>query len=239
MPFEAYLAQGKSKPRKARWLTGTLSISIHGGLVIAALVYSFWHVDELSPPTVTVTFLTAAPPPPPPPPPKKKSAATKPKVTHELVQPTKTQLVQPKEKEEPKEEESKDDGVEGGVAGGVAGGTAGAIPVAAAKVESNEPRRISPAIGSQQLLTDPSKDPQYRVKIPEQLNRPGVKMFALINVCVSKEGNVTGVKFVKSMDPSVDPLLKQMVMSWRYKPLTVDDHPVPFCYNLRYDHQVR
>jgi TonB family protein len=77
------------------------------------------------------------------------------------------------------------------------------------------------------------------VRIPEQLNRPGVRMFALIKICVSKEGNVVDVKIVKSMDPSVDPLLKATAMSWKYKPLTVDDHAVPFCYNLRYDHQVQ
>ena len=38
MPFEAFLAQGKTKPRKARWLTGSLSLTFHGGLVVAALI---------------------------------------------------------------------------------------------------------------------------------------------------------------------------------------------------------
>ena len=111
MPFEAYLSQNKTKPRIARALTGTISLTFHGGLIVAGLIYSFWHVDVLSPPTVTVTFLQATPPPPPPPPPKKKAATKKAVVAKEVVQPRANQIVQPKVKEERQEKEEKDDGV--------------------------------------------------------------------------------------------------------------------------------
>lgn len=238
MPFEAYLTQADSKPRKARWLTGALSLTVHGSLLVGALVYSFWHVDVLSPPSVTVTFLAATPPPPPPPPPKRKAAQSKPKPTQEIVQPRTNQLVQPHAKEEPKPDEQ-DDGVEGGVAGGVAGGVVGAPPPPPPKPVDTAPRMLSPGVGAMQIITDPVKDPRYRVPIPEQLNRPGVRMFALVKICVSKDGNVVDVKLVKSMDPTVDPALRATAMSWKYRPLLVDDHPVPFCYNLRYDHQVQ
>ena len=211
--FEAYVNQNKSKPRIARALTGSLSLTVHGGLIIAGLIYSFWHVDVLSPPTVTVTFLQATPPPPPPPPPKKKAASkAKTVATKEVVQPRANQIVQPKVKEEREEKEEKDDGVEGGVAGGIA---------------------------ATQLLTNPATDPRYRPQIPEQFSRPGVKLFALIKICVSKEGNVSSAKIVKSMDPAIDPLLTAKILTWRYRPITIDGNAVPFCYSLRYDHQVQ
>src|SRR5215471_1235726 len=243
MPFEAFLTQGKAKPRKARWLTGSVSLCLHGGLLAAAVAYSFWHVDELSPPTVTVTFLAATPPPPPPPPPKRRSP-DKPKPTHEIVQPKPTALVQPKEepKEEPKDD-SADDGEEGGVAGGVAGGVVGGVSVPPAppppKPESTAPRMLAGNVGGMQILTDPMKDPRYRVVLPPAFNRAGIRLWALIKICVSKEGDVTDVKLVKGMDPSVDPLLREKAMSWKYRPYTIDGRSVPFCYSLRYDHQVQ
>src|SRR6188768_2850092 len=110
MAFEAFLTQDKAKPTAKRSLLISASLIAHGALLTAGVIYSFWHVDELSPPTVTVTFLQNAPPPPPPPAAKKKRSDTK-RVTRDITQPTKDQITQPKE--EKKEEE--DDGVEGGV----------------------------------------------------------------------------------------------------------------------------
>jgi hypothetical protein len=98
---------------------------------------------------------------------------------------------------------------------------------------------LSGAVGGMQLLTDPMKDPRYRVALPPAFNRPGVRLWALIKICVSKEGDVADVKLVKGMDPTVDPLLREKAMSWKYRPYTIDGRPVPFCYSLRYDHQVQ
>jgi periplasmic protein TonB len=241
MRFEAFLTQGRAKPRKARWLTGSVSLCLHGGLLVAAVAYSFWHVDELSPPTVTVTFLAATPPPPPPPPPKRRSSDSKPKQTREIVQPKVVALLQPKEE---RKEEAKDDGEDNGVEGGVAGGVGEAPagpppPTPPPKPETTGPKMLSGNVGGMQILTDPMKDPRYRVAMPPAFSRPGIRLWALIKICVSKDGNVTDVKFVKGMDPSVDPLLREKAMSWKYRPYTIDDRPVPFCYSLRYDHQVQ
>jgi hypothetical protein len=77
--FEAFRAE--SQPRSARGrLTVALSIAFHGALLAAGIAYSFWHVDELTPPSVKVTFLSAAPPPPPPPPPAGGGGAARKKV---------------------------------------------------------------------------------------------------------------------------------------------------------------
>ena len=76
MAFEALarsMASGggpaPAAPRaRSRRLITAMSIVVHGVAVVAAVAYSYWHIEELSPPTVTVTFVTAAPPTPPPPP---------------------------------------------------------------------------------------------------------------------------------------------------------------------------
>jgi len=112
MAFEAFRAQSKAPPVAARRrLTYAFSIALHAGLIAFGIAYSFWHIEELSPPTLKVTFMSGAPPPPPPPPPPagggaaaKKKVAVKPKV---VVQPKPTDIVQPREvpkKAEPKEE---------------------------------------------------------------------------------------------------------------------------------------
>ena len=55
--FESFLTQEKTKPKRGRRVTFTVSAALHGALIIVAIIYSFWHVDELSPETVTVTFI--------------------------------------------------------------------------------------------------------------------------------------------------------------------------------------
>ena len=66
MAFEAFRAQSEAPARAGRRrLWYALSIGVHGALIAVGIAYSFWHIDELSPPLLKVTFLSAAPPPPP------------------------------------------------------------------------------------------------------------------------------------------------------------------------------
>src|SRR5690242_16171680 len=81
---------------------------LHGGLISGGVAYSYWHVDELTPPTLRVTFISAAAPPPPPPPPPpagggaKKKVALKPKTVEvPIVTPKPTDIVQPRERPAP------------------------------------------------------------------------------------------------------------------------------------------
>jgi outer membrane biosynthesis protein TonB len=230
MAFEAFLTQGKTRPRKARWFTGTFSLIIHGALLVGAIVYSYWNVDELSPPTVTVTFLTATPPPPPPPPARKKPKQEKVKpvpVVKEIVQPKANAILQPKEKEVPEEEP--DEGVDYGVAGGT-----GPVPVEEPK-EVIAPKIIPPAVGQNQLITDPVSDPSYRPKLPATLARAGAQLFILVKICVSKKGDVDKVSIIKSMDPTADPIILDKFRTYKFKPFTIDGRPVPFCFPFRYN----
>ena len=229
MAFESFLTQDKSKPKKWRRVTYTLSLALHGALLLAGTIWSFWHVDEISPPSVTVTFLAAAPPPPPPPPPpKKKKSEVKPKVPTEIVQPKPNQIVQPKEK--PPEPEEEDDGVEGGVeggvVGGVVGGTVGAEP-------STGPVMVAPAVGIGNRKCDMVNDPQYKPRLPPALNRAGMVVWGMFKVCVSAQGAVEKVTVIKPADPLVNDDWMAKLKACPYRPYSVNGRAVPFCHPVR------
>ena len=227
MAFEQFLTQDKGKPTKWRRVTYTFSLSLHAALLMVGAVYSFWDVEELSPPSVSVTFLAGAPPPPPPPPPpKRKKTETKIVKPTEIVQPKPNQMVQPKEK--PPEPEEEDDGVEGGVEGGVAGGTVGGVVGSTGQ----GPVMLAPNIGSGQNLTD-MHDPRYTPSLPPQLNRAGMSLWGLFKICVSAQGAVTSVNVMKPADPLVDNDWMAKMKLWKYKPYSVNGRPVPFCTPVR------
>jgi protein TonB len=230
MAFEAYLTQGKTKSKKWVRFALTLSIALHAGLLVAGAVYSFWNVDYLTPPSVTVTFLSGAPPPPPPPPPpKKKKSEVKPKVPTEIVQPKPNQIYQPKEK--PPEPEEEDDGVEGGVEGGVVGGVVGGT--VGADLGNTGPVMVAPNVGTGQRKCDMQNDPQYKPGLPPALNRAGMVVWGLFKVCVTAQGAVDKVTMIKPADPLVNDMWMAKLKACPYKPYSVNGRAVPFCHPVR------
>ena len=139
--FDRY--EAATAPSWGRRALIVASISVHAAAAIALGIYSIFHVEEIAPPAVSLTFFSAPPPPPPPPPParKKSTNVEKKVVPTEIIQPTNTvKIVQPKP--EDKKEDSKDDGEEGGVEGGVKGGTVGGtVGGARARISTPSPLR--------------------------------------------------------------------------------------------------
>jgi protein TonB len=244
MAFEAFRAQSEAPARAGRKrLWYAVSIALHGALLATGIAYSFWHIEELTPPLLKITFLSAAPPPPPAAPPPagggaaaKKKVAIKPKP---VVQP-RTELVQPREipkKDEPKEEPNAEDhgeksGVKGGVIGGTPGGTIGGTPggtiggtpggaiggtAAAAKF-------LAPNIGEGQRISGDKGE------MPMPLRKPGAIYRVLIKVCVSTSGNVDKLTMLKGSDPLADAEALRVLKTWRYRPFLVNGNPAPFCY---------
>jgi protein TonB len=231
MPFELFLTHERQQPKKGRRIMYTVSMGLHVAVLIVGVIYSFWHVDELSPPMVSVTFMAAAPPPPPPPPPKKKTTPKKPRVEPtEVVQPKPDEIVQPKE-EPIEEDQGADDGVEGGVEGGIAGGVVTAAPPPPPPPQA--PKFLPPNVADGQRLTDP-QDPRYRAVLPPALARAGMRVWALVKLCVDKDGAVVSATILKGADPLVDPEIVSKLKLWKYRPYSVDGRPVPFCTNVRY-----
>lgn len=250
MTFEAILSLQQAKPKRWWRITLVVSLALHGGALLAGLVHSIWQVDEMPMPAVEVTLTAAPPPPPPPPPPPKRSSGESKPKTRKPVQPKPETLVQPKEtpkeapKPEPKEEEVEQGqvgGVAGGVAGGVVGGVIGGMGTVAPPPPPPKPagpKNVSSRIARGQLLINPNVDP-YRVTVPSTLARSGMEFSALLRVCVSAEGRVTGVYIQKSAGPAIDPQFPQVIGRWRFRPLLADGRPTPFCYPLRYEVSAR
>ena len=235
MAFEAVLAPDAASPKRWRRVTVIVSVAAHVAALAVGVAYSFWYVDELPLPAVTVT-LAGAPPPPPPPPARRSSGKVRPKT----IETPKPQLVQPKEHPKPAEEkpapDEKDDphgqegGEKGGVAGGVQGGVVGA-PVPAT------PKMLGAKVAHLQLLINPNVDP-YKVQLPpalERLTNSGAQVSAIVRVCVSAQGDVTEVKVLRGADPAIDPQIPVVLRRWRYRPYQVDGRAEPFCYNFRYE----
>ncbi len=232
MSFEAYLAQDLRRPSAGRRITVAVSVALHAAAVALAIVYSFWHVDELSLPTAVVTFYQALVPPPPPAQAAKTAghprthSRTRP-TTPTIVQPTPTPVAtraQPGEQGDPGEQVGHGGGTEGGIEG----------------AEGTQPAAtfLPPRVATGRLAVDPLAE-AHRPHLPAALAHSGMSLWAMLKVCVRPDGQVDDVKVLRGADPSADPTIVAAIRTWRYHPFTVDGRPVPFCTNVRYEISTR
>jgi len=253
MAFEAFLEGGDQRPRRRRRLTYVVSLAVHAALLAGGIAYSFWHVEEITPPTVHVTFMAAAPPPPaaaPPPPAGGASDATRPK-THKVKTTTLTAIVQPRpdppKKDEPKRDPDDDDdptqafaggkkgGTVGGKIGGIVGGTIAGSPdgtlggVVGAPPQPTKPRMLAPQMGAKQRAA--GDDPDF----PALYRRTGLVYVVLAQVCVSTKGSVDGVTILHGANATLDENVINTARSWVYHPLLFNNTAVPFCYHARFE----
>jgi protein TonB len=251
MAFEAYLQQDSAQPRRGRRLMYVVSGVVHAAAVVAAVAYSYWHVEEVKPPQVTVTLLSAAamPPPPPPPPPlgggsvaPKHKSVVRPKVElprpNEVVQPKEPDKETPKEapKEEPKTVAApagagEPTGVKGGVVHGVKDGVVGGTVGGPGPPISSPPRvtMLPPQMGAQQKLSGAMPD------LPGVLSRAGATYLVMAKICVGVSGAVDTVTLMKRAEPTLDNNVIAAVKAWRFRPLMANGTPAPFCYFGRFD----
>lgn len=219
-----------------------LSVALHVVALVAGVVHSIWQVEEMPMPSLEVTLTAAvAPPPPPPPPPARKKSERRPKTrpqpkSQEIVTPTEVSKDIPKPVEDDAEEDEaagQVGGVEGGVQGGVVGGVVGGTPPPPPPKPTG-PKNVSAKVARGQLLIDPNAE-RYRVKLPPPLARSGEVYVAMLRVCVSAQGSVTGVQLLKGASPAIDSQFPSVIGRWRYRPLLANGQPTPFCYPLRYE----
>ena len=244
MAFDAFRAQSQAPARAGRRsLWYAISIAFHGALIAAGVAYSFWHIEELTPPMLKVTFLAAAPPPPPAAPPPagggtaaRKKIAIKPR---QVVEP-KPDLVQPREtpkQEPPKEEPKVDDhgekggekggkigGTPGGTAGGTPGGTIGGTPGGTVGAPVTASKFLAPNVGQGQILSGD------KGVMPIPLRKPGAVYRLLVKVCVSTTGSVEKLTIMKGSDPLAEAEALRVLKTFRFRPFLVNGTPAPFCY---------
>jgi hypothetical protein len=236
MTFESFLTAGKPDPRTTRVMRRALALAlaVHVVMLVAALVHAGWRVDEISPPTVPITFNGFSAPPPPPPPAAAQSRRTH-KVKRRTITTALVQRVEPPDRPPTDEQVTPDtnrdgDGDTKGLPDGIEGcNSAGCIgpPVPPATF-------VPPKIASGQLAIDPQAD-AYRVKLPPALNRAGMRLWLLAKLCVRSDGQVERVSLIRGADATLDPLVIAKLKTWRYRPYSVNGRPVPFCTNVRYE----
>jgi protein TonB len=221
--FDRYV-QG-TKPSWKRRAVLTVSLALHGIAVIVLVVYSFVHVEEITPPALSLTFFSAPPPPPPPPPPAKHHTEVK-HIEKKIVTPTTVpQLVQPKQEEEkPDEDDGQEGGVEGGVAGGVAGGTVGGV-VGGTGVPTPKAKNVPPHVLDTEKISGDT--PHLPDIVTIQRKGTGDAIF-MAKVCVDQSGHVNQVSVIQGI-PGADSSIMNTLRTWRFKP-----QAIPICSMLRF-----
>jgi protein TonB len=228
--FDTFLLAGQRPGgRRTRAVTHAFAVALHAAAVAAAVVYGPRRVEEaVAAPAVPIFIrapLPAAGAPAAAAPARPKTRTPRPKVTRRAL----ALVQQPKEvpPEAPQATDSAapddariDDGGRGGGGGKGPGGGGG-------------DHFIAPNVAIGQLAIDPHVDP-HRVRLPPALARAGLQVWALVRVCVDRDGRVDDVHLLKSADPVVDPLIVAALRTWRYRPYQVNGRPVPFCTNIRY-----
>ena len=222
--FDRYV-QG-TKPSWKRRAVLTVSLALHGIAAIVLVIYSFVHVEEITPPALSLTFFSAPPPPPPPPPPAAHKKVEH-KIEKKIVTPTTVpQLVQPKQEEEkPDEDAGEEGGVEGGVAGGVAGGTVGGV-VGGTGAPPPKAKNVPPHTLEQAKLSGEMPHLPDIVKI----QRKGTgEATAMVKICIDQSGRVNQVSIIQGI-PGADNDIMSTVRTWKYKP-----QPIPICSMVKFE----
>jgi TonB family protein len=119
------------------------------------------------------------------------------------------------------------DGVRGGVKGGTSGGTAGATLGAASAAPG--PQSVSPQVGTLQ------KESGDMPPFPSYLMHDKLVYVVQTKICVSTTGAVSRLTIKKRSGTILDANVVETVKKWRYRPLTVNNAPVPFCYPVRFE----
>src|SRR5215813_11434154 len=197
--FDRYVV-AQTKPSWRRRALAIASIGIHGVAAVVLVVWSFVHVEEITPPALSLTFFNAPPPPPPPPPPAKKKTEVK-HIEKRIVTPTAIpQLVQPKIEEKKEEDDGVEGGVEGGVKGGQVGGVVGGIPGGGSGGGQQKPKNIPPHQFDNEKLSGEMPHLPDIVKI--QRKGTGEAIF-MAKVCVDTSGHVNQVSIMQGI-PGAD-----------------------------------
>ncbi|HEY2749284.1 MAG TPA: hypothetical protein VGL86_31920 [Polyangia bacterium] len=219
--FDRYV-QG-TKPSWKRRAVLTISLGLHAIAAIVLVVYSFVHVEEITPPALSLTFFSAPPPPPPPPPPAKHHEVKH--IEKKIVTPTTVPvLVQPKQEEEkPDEDDGEEGGVEGGVAGGVKGGVVGGV-VGGTGAPTAKPKNVPPAKFDQDAIYRPDPHLPDIVRIQRKGTGDAIWMG---KVCLDTGGKVNQISIMQGI-PGGDNDIMATMRTWKFKP-----QPFPICTLIR------
>ncbi len=125
------------------------------------------------------------------------------------------------------EDLGEDQGVKGGVKGGTVGGAIGGKIGGVAAPEG--PRSVSPLVGSLQ------KESGNMPPFPSSLMHGKIVYVVETKICVSTIGAVDSVTITRRSDTMLDASVVSTLMAWRYRPMTLNNAAVAFCYPVRFE----
>jgi len=260
MVFEGFQPRVATSRKKRPWVF-LVSVILHGAALVAGVAYSFWHVDELKMPPLTVLFVSAVPQAAPPPPaaalgggageqvkkkPSKAKVVPTPKTPTLVAPPETPKPVEPKPDPEPPTEKpsppgtdvkappgpGQPDGVRGGDVNGVRGGDVNGVSGG----EGHAPLALPPRPVRSKFLPPQLGGAQKLSgddpEFPALLRRPGARYTVTAKICVSVTGQVETISILQGADPLLDSSVARSVKAnWRFRPLLANGTAVPFCYN--------
>ena len=228
------------------------SVVVHAAAIAGLIVYSFFHVDEVSPPPLSITFFSVMPPPAPalrrgtahkdPGPSKPKPRVTPPQPTA-IAQPVTPKPEEAKSSEVAVDKVSTDDGPVGdpkgsdrgsefGKEGGLedcpecTGVVVGVPRTAAPPPPPRKPwKNIPHELDLDEVLYRP--DPHLPDVVKLQRKGTGESTF-MAKICVDQEGIVERVDVLQGIT-GADEAIKGTVQQWRYKPQSI-----PVCFLARW-----
>lgn len=224
--FDRYVSG--SRPSWSRRAVLIASLVLHGGLGLALLLMSFFHVVEIAPPPLSIVFVSAPPPPPPGGEHATKAAATHPRPhPHPLATraPSMVQPVAPPPVDDAPGDDSGDAPDDGnGIGGGPGGpGNGPGVPGGTGITSMPQPKPINVPphkLDEQRLFGSDPHLPSMLIR--ERRGEHGLTFIA--RMCVDQSGNVSQVSVLQSL-PGADADIIGTLRRWRYKP-----QPIPVCF---------
>ena len=206
--------------------------------VVAVMVPALFVAEKIPRIPTMLAFVAPAPSPPSPPAPAPRaaqpSAPTK-AVAHNQPVPSAPKVVNPAEVPRsieadlagaPSLNEEVAGGIDGGVPGGIVGGMVGGVPEPPPPpppvAEAPPPIRIGGAIQSPKLLH--RVEPLY----PPIAISARMQGLVILETLVDLDGNVEGVKVLRSAGSVLDREALAAVRQWRYAPLILNGRPLRF-----------
>lgn len=237
--FAAFLQHARHSPRRRRGALA-LAVAFHGALLGFGLVSSVWHVSELQPPAVVITWRPPVPPiasdRPLPGPGGGAGKQTTPR--SERPKRTQTRRVQPVAQVNPQPAEEPADvtnppglRTEGGDERGGGDGRGpgpGGCQTPPCGNGSGGTSQIASVLADKQCQQCPLPS------LPPAYKRAGLTQAAVLRICVDVRGRVASIQALRGISPEVDAGLAATIEAWQFIPYRIDGHPVPFCYVARF-----
>jgi hypothetical protein len=95
-------------------------------------------------------------------------------------------------------------------------------------IGEDSPARLPPELGARQCLDCP------KPQLPPAMIRAGMTFQSLAQICVDTAGRVTDVRILHGNDPTVSAAVRETAATWRFAPLMLGEHAVPFCYRSHF-----